>query len=72
MGKRNQFSMRIDMQVHTVGNGVCGSGVWLRLKGWHCVLAEFMVGQVGISSALVSRMKCSRGRANCLESLNDF
>ena len=28
-----------------VGNGVAGSGGWLRLKGWHRWLAGFMLRQ---------------------------
>ena len=47
-GKRNQFPVRIDMHVHMVGNGVGGSGGWLRLKGWHRALAGFMVRQLGM------------------------
>jgi hypothetical protein len=39
---------RIDMHVHMVGNGVAGSGGWLRLKGWHSWLAGFMLRQLGV------------------------
>ena len=46
--KRNQFPVRIDMHVHMVGNGVAGSGSWLRLKGWHRALAGFMLRQLGM------------------------
>ena len=46
--KRNQFPVRIDIHVHMVGNGGGGSGGWLRLKGWHRLLAGFMVRQLGI------------------------
>jgi len=38
---------RIDMHVHMVGNGLHGSGCWLRLSGWHRWLAGFMLRQVG-------------------------
>lgn len=38
----------IDMHVHMVGNGVGGSGGWLRLSGWHRWLAGFMLSQLGI------------------------
>ena len=38
---------RIDAHVHMVGNGVGGSGAWLRLGGWYCWLAGFMVQQLG-------------------------
>lgn len=46
--KRNQLPVRIDMHVHMVGNGLSGSGGWLRLKGWHRVLAGFMLRQLGM------------------------
>src|SRR5215831_13227610 len=49
LAKRNQFPVRIiDMHVHMVGNGVSGSGGWLRLKGWHRALAGFMLRQLGM------------------------
>ena len=35
------------MHVHMVGNGVNGSGAWLRLSGWHQWLAGFMLRQLG-------------------------
>lgn len=38
---------RIDLHVHMVGNGVNGSGAWLRLNGWHQWLAGFMLRQLG-------------------------
>lgn len=64
--KRNQFIMpdsikarrRIDMHVHMVGNGVAGSGGWLRLSGWHRWLAGFMLKQLGLpSSALAADLE---------------
>jgi uncharacterized protein len=42
---------RIDMHVHMVGNGVSGTGAWLRLSGWHRWLAGFMLHQVGVPSS---------------------
>ena len=39
------------MHVHMVGNGVAGSGGWLRLKGWHRWLAGFMLRQLGIPAS---------------------
>lgn len=45
--KRNQFPVRIDMHVHMVGNGASGSGGCLRLKGWHRLLASYMLRQLG-------------------------
>ena len=52
--KRNQFQVRIDMHVHMVGNGVAGSGAWLRLSGWHRWLAGFMLGQLGLPTSALS------------------
>jgi uncharacterized protein len=49
--KRNQFPVRIDTHVHMVGNGVGGSGGWLRLKGWHRALAGFMLRQLGMPAS---------------------
>ena len=50
-GKRNQFPVRLDMHVHMAGNGVGGSGGWLRLKGWHRALAGFMLRQLGMPAS---------------------
>jgi hypothetical protein len=43
--------LRIDMHVHMVGNGVAGSGGWLRLSGWHRWLAGFMLRQLGVPAS---------------------
>jgi len=46
------------MHVHMVGNGVAGSGGWLRLKGWHRWLAGFMLRQLGVpASALEGNLE---------------
>src|SRR5438874_7428676 len=45
---------RIDMHVHMVGNGVAGSGGWLRLSGWHRWLAGFMLRQLGFPATVLS------------------
>lgn len=46
------------MHVHMVGNGVSGSGGWLRLKGWHRAVAGFMLRQLGMpASALVGDLE---------------
>ena len=45
---------RIDMHVHMVGNGVAGSGGWLRLSGWHRWLAGFMLRQIGFPASVLS------------------
>jgi hypothetical protein len=44
-------NQRIDLHVHMVGNGVAGSGGWLRLKGWHRWLAGFMLRQLGVPAS---------------------
>ena len=44
-------AQRIDMHVHMVGNGVAGSGGWLRLAGWHRWLAGFMLRQLGVPAS---------------------
>lgn len=45
----------IDMHVHMVGNGRAGSGGWLRLGGWHRLLAGFMVRQLGLPESALDR-----------------
>ncbi|MEP6955908.1 MAG: hypothetical protein ABI883_03720, partial [Chthoniobacterales bacterium] len=47
--------MRIDMHVHMVGNGVGGSGGWLRVNGRYRMLANFMVRRVGFSPAVLQQ-----------------
>jgi hypothetical protein len=44
-------AQRIDAHVHMVGNGVAGSGGWLRLTGWHRWLAGFMLRQLGVPAS---------------------
>ena len=39
----------IDMHVHIVGNGSGGTGCWLKVKGWHRPLANFMLRHIGLS-----------------------
>lgn len=38
----------IDMHVHIVGNGSGGTGCWLRVTGWHRLLADVMLRHVGL------------------------
>jgi predicted TIM-barrel fold metal-dependent hydrolase len=45
---------RIDMHVHMVGNGIAGSGGWLRLNGWHRWLAAFMLKQLGMPAGVLT------------------
>ena len=53
---------RIDMHVHMVGNGMAGSGGWLRLNGWHRWLAGFMLRQLGMpASALTADLEALYG-----------
>jgi predicted TIM-barrel fold metal-dependent hydrolase len=42
----------IDMHVHLVGNGLGGSGCWLRVKRWQRPFAGWMARQIGLSIAL--------------------
>ena len=42
------IGQKIDMHVHMVANGSSGTGGWIRLTGWHRVLAGFMVRQLGL------------------------
>ena len=47
--------MKIDSHVHMVGNGVAGSGGWLRLKGWHRFLGGFMLRQLGVPATALEQ-----------------
>jgi len=40
--------MKIDMHVHLVGNGSSGSGCWLRPRGIHTYLYQYMLSQLGL------------------------
>ena len=42
------------MHVHMVGNGIAGSGGWLRLNGWHRWLAAFMLKQLGMPAGVLT------------------
>ena len=55
MSKSKSQARRIDMHVHMVGNGVAGSGGWLRLHGRYRWLAHFMVRQVKLSPAVLEQ-----------------
>ena len=41
----------IDMHVHIVGNGLRGSGCWLKVGYWHRPLASFMLRHIGVGVA---------------------
>src|SRR5829696_8932222 len=38
----------IDAHVHIVGNGLRGSGCWLKVGAWHRPLASFMLRHIGV------------------------
>jgi uncharacterized protein len=38
----------IDMHVHIVGNGLRGSGCWMKIGTWHRPLAAFMLHHIGV------------------------
>jgi predicted TIM-barrel fold metal-dependent hydrolase len=38
----------IDMHVHIVGNGLRGSGCWMKIGAWHRPLAAFMLHHIGV------------------------
>jgi hypothetical protein len=38
----------IDLHVHVVGNGSGGTGCWLRVGGWHRVMAALMIRHLGL------------------------
>ena len=38
----------LDMHVHIVGNGLRGSGCWLKVGAWHRPLAAFMLRHIGV------------------------
>lgn len=39
---------KIDGHVHLVGNGLAGSGCWLRMTGWHRMMGGMMAKMVGM------------------------
>ena len=45
----------VDMHVHIVGNGLGGSGCWLRVKGWHKPMAAFMLKHIGLPLRALNR-----------------
>jgi predicted TIM-barrel fold metal-dependent hydrolase len=42
-------SSPVDMHVHIVGNGLSGSGCWLRVKGLHRPMASFMLKHIRLA-----------------------
>src|ERR1041384_3379600 len=44
----------IDAHVHIVGNGLRGSGCWLRVGAWHRPLAAFMLRHIGVGVSMAS------------------
>ena len=43
-----QSPPKIDGHVHLVGNGLTGSGCWLRMTGWHRMMGGMMAKMVGM------------------------
>ena len=39
---------KIDGHVHLVGNGLSGSGCWMRMSGWHRMMGEMMRRSIGM------------------------
>jgi predicted TIM-barrel fold metal-dependent hydrolase len=48
------LSKPIDAHVHVVGNGLGGSGCWLRVGGWHRPLAALMLHHIGLPLSAMS------------------
>jgi hypothetical protein len=48
MKEKSEVLKPIDMHVHVVGNGTGGTGCWLRVTGWHRLLATLMLRHVGL------------------------
>jgi hypothetical protein len=48
-------SKPLDFHVHIVGTGACGTGCWLRVRGWHRPLAVVMLRQIGLSADAFER-----------------
>ena len=47
---------RYDGHVHLVGNGLSGSGCWLRLDGlWHRALGEVMRRTIGLRTKAIAK-----------------
>lgn len=46
--------MKIDCHVHFVGNGSSGSGCWLRPRGIHRYLYQYMLHQLGLPSTALT------------------
>src|SRR4051812_28155254 len=44
----------IDMHVHIVGNGLSGSGCWMRVTGLHRPMAWFMLRHIGLPISVMS------------------
>ena len=47
-------SSAIDGHVHIVGNGLKGSGCWLKIGLWHRPLAAFMLRHIGVGVSMTS------------------
>ena len=45
----------IDVHVHIIGNGLSGSGCWLRLGGFNRILSRMILSEFGIDPILLTR-----------------
>ena len=41
-------AQRLDFHVHLVGNGLAGSGCWIRMRGWHRMMGAMMSRTLGM------------------------
>jgi predicted TIM-barrel fold metal-dependent hydrolase len=48
LSQKTQSCEPIDAHVHIVGNGLRGSGCWLKVGAWHKPLAAFMLRHIGV------------------------
>ncbi len=44
----NKIKDSLDVHVHIVGNGSSGSGCWLKVRGYHYLLARYIVRHLGM------------------------
>jgi len=54
MNQEKELLKPMDMHVHVVGNGTGGTGCWLRVTGWHRLLAALMLRHVGLPATAMT------------------
>lgn len=52
---RHDCSKPLDFHVHIVGTGASGTGCWLRVGGWHRLMAAMMLRHIGMPSDAFER-----------------